>query len=210
MAVPSLYDHVERGLALLPHYYSDKPLAQGVIETLLSELNPIENAVYQLRTSFTIQNGEGATLDIIGRLFNVLREGREDEPYRKAILTEGILYFADGTSDSIINTANAYTGREDCEVYDHLNGLHYVQIKGGFTTGITAFMDRYAAACGTKLIVKFVTDNVIQSGIASTQELLADDQGSIIQVNTGAGEVRNLMVNSGNAILWDMPMGVDI
>lgn len=204
MAEITLYNHVERALNRLPDYYSDKPLAKALLETLLSELNEIESAADQLRRNFTIQNAEGVNLDIIGKLFNVIRNGREDEEYRQAILTEGILFFSDGTTDSIIATTNAYTNRTDCVHIDYLNSLHFVQVKGGFTEGMGEFLDRNAAANGTRLRVAVDLGQTMLARSLQRPKLV-NEEGDTVQVTQSDTDF-DLIVEAGSNTTWQMPI----
>jgi hypothetical protein len=203
MAEITLYNHVERALNRLPDYYDDKPLAKALIETLLSELNEIENAADQLRRNFTIQNAEGVNLDIIGSLFNVLRNGRDDEEYRKAILNQTILFFADGTISSIIEVTNVLTGRDDCVHVDHENSLHFVQIKGGFDADTSSFLDRNAAVNGTRLRVAVETGQTMLARSRS-QEQLVVDTGEGLSATTESGTT-GISVSSTEST-WQMPI----
>lgn len=91
-------DHIDAALGHLLAQFKDLPRVQGLIAATNGELNFIEVALQQIVTMTSIDDSEGAQLDLLGRQFALPRNDRVDDDYRtflkakvRALLSTGAL-----------------------------------------------------------------------------------------------------------------------
>lgn len=93
-------------LRFLLHQYKDSDNLKSIIQAALSQADDIEKAAFEIKDLFTIQNAEGAQLDIIGTILLVGRNGLSDGDYRNVLLKKASINNP-GTPESIIETLKA-------------------------------------------------------------------------------------------------------
>ncbi len=98
---------------LLIQQYKEKPNFVLWQKAFADECNKIEQAIFELINEFNIDNGEGITLDIIGKILGLERQGRVDEAYRTLLKIKAEINFSSGTPEAIIKTAiNLYNATD--------------------------------------------------------------------------------------------------
>ncbi len=78
-------DYSEVGGDLIPSRFSEKNGYNGILDSIDSQLNDLEETGYSLFLDMWVNTATGATLDIIGEYVDLLRRGRDDETYRALI-----------------------------------------------------------------------------------------------------------------------------
>ena len=73
---------------------------KGMIAANLAAADKLEASAFELRDALGIKNAIGAQLDLLGRVYNVKRQGRSDGDYRKAIQIRAAVA-VNGTPDEI-------------------------------------------------------------------------------------------------------------
>jgi len=101
---------------LLLQQYKEKPNFVLWQEAFANECNKIEQAIFELITEFDIENGEGITLDIIGKILGLERQGRMDEAYRTLLKIKAEINFSSGTPEAIIKTAISLYNATDVQL----------------------------------------------------------------------------------------------
>lgn len=90
-------DHVSTGLArLIWQYRGDQPRIQAFLESLLDEVQSIEDAAYQVLTGIWPRTAIGDQLDVLGKIVGQKRYGLVDEAYRVFILGRIYVNVSDG------------------------------------------------------------------------------------------------------------------
>jgi hypothetical protein len=130
MALPTTKDVVGEGLNRLINQWKDKPVVQGLLKSYLENIQPLEDASFQLLDERGIHSAIGEQLDILGLLVGELRRGREDEEYRQAILNRIALNKSDGTPEVILEILSAITLTPLPHLWEH------------YPANIHAFVDR--------------------------------------------------------------------
>lgn len=98
--------HVAEAVARLLQQDKDKERISGLAESIVSELQNIETATFDLIQNRLISNSTGVTLDRIGDIVGVERLlGESDTDYRGRILRGIFRNRAQGTPESIIEAA---------------------------------------------------------------------------------------------------------
>lgn len=153
MATVETVNHVEQGLSFLPSYYDDKPKAKALLQVYLERYQGLENLLQQVLYIFDIDTAVGIQVDKIGALFNLKREGRDDETFKSAILERAALRTSSGTEQNILDISRAISGADTSRVFDHFPASTYVFINKPATKDIAnAIQDAHAAGVSTRVI----------------------------------------------------------
>ncbi len=103
-------DHSEYFYSKLPSVWSNKPLAKGFCDVLVSQIQNFSDTVYSWANGVSISNTEGKNLEEIwGELFDEKRQGRNDTQYRAAILSKILSLYDGGTNADVINFTRLLT-----------------------------------------------------------------------------------------------------
>lgn len=94
---------------LLMEQWKNSPNLKGIVEAFMNSGNKIEDAIFEIRDLMTLENGSGITLDLIGKIWNESRNGRNDTDYKNAILLKKTQYFS-GEPEAIISILKASYG----------------------------------------------------------------------------------------------------
>ncbi|MGD9157047.1 MAG: DUF2612 domain-containing protein [Desulfobacteraceae bacterium] len=95
-------DYPQIAFNLLIQQYKESSNLMAVLEAQGLQANELEQAIFEVRDLFFLDTAEGVQLDVIGKIFNLRREGLSDEDYRDAIEIKWSLRVS-GTVDEIIN-----------------------------------------------------------------------------------------------------------
>lgn len=87
---------------LFIQFFKDKEKFLQVQNLIAAECQRIENAIFEIIDEFNIDNGEGVTLDIIGKWVDLPREGRSDTDYRKILKVKIKINSGSGEHETII------------------------------------------------------------------------------------------------------------
>lgn len=94
---------------LLPQFKQAKKL-KAVVEGSVAYLDANILNIDELLTSLEFDNLSGLTLDYIGKLLNVYREGREDSSYKIAIKTRIFINSSGGNAGSVLPILDRIVG----------------------------------------------------------------------------------------------------
>lgn len=95
-------DHVERGLNRLPIQFRESPVLQELLKIYLEEFQEIEDVLIDIVNQQDVDQAVGFQLDIIGEHVAILREGRDDTEYRKAIKIQKIINASQGQFETVL------------------------------------------------------------------------------------------------------------
>lgn len=95
---------------------------KGWISSSLSQADALESGLNQIQDGMYLATAVGTQLDLLGRIYNVFRQGRLDDDYRKAIQAVAATA-VNGTPDEIITFLRVAYG---------INGSYTPEYPGSF------------------------------------------------------------------------------
>lgn len=97
-------DHIARAKARLIEQYKGKTTVEGVVDSLVEEIQVLEDLFGQLNTDRALETASGVQLDGIGDIVGIEREaGQSDADYRISIKTKIIENISQGEPERVIN-----------------------------------------------------------------------------------------------------------
>lgn len=96
-------------LELMLEQWKSSEKLKGVISASMTRANDMEDAIFEVRDLMDIDNGEGLSLDYIGKVWNTDREGNDDAAYRILLKQTKAKSFS-GEPESIIEILKATYG----------------------------------------------------------------------------------------------------
>lgn len=97
--IPS-YGEVEKELLLTQ--YKNSPNINSLLEIVGKQLDDLETATFEVRDYYWLNTASGVQLDSIGEIFNVPRNGMDDDTYRGFLKVKRATSFS-GTSEQVIS-----------------------------------------------------------------------------------------------------------
>lgn len=102
-------NHVEEGLSYLMEQYKDQPNIQAFLVAFLDRIQELEYAIWQVISFKDVDTAVGEQLDLIGRIVNRAREGRDDETYRLWLRAQVLINRSSGTPEEMLSIARLVT-----------------------------------------------------------------------------------------------------
>ena len=184
MATPEVKNIVEDGLDLLIDFWKDKPVAQGLLKSQLTEIQKIRDIAFQLLNERSVYTAVGVQLDVIGSLVGEERQGKTDEPYRDAILTRISINRADGTPPVILDILNLLSGSEVPNIFEHFPASFHAYVDRGASHNLAKTLkDISAAGVDTRLIFDDGATSFIGARTLPSEELVTLE-GSAFEVDS--------------------------
>lgn len=85
---------------LLLEQFKDSDNLKGILSAFNTEMEKVEDALFEIRDNFYLATAEGDQLDTLGLIFNEDRQGRSDTDYRNAIQSKAEVLYS-GTPEGI-------------------------------------------------------------------------------------------------------------
>lgn len=108
----SLYlkeNHVAEGISYLMEQYKGQAKIEAFLVAFLERIQELEYAIWDLVSLKDLDTAEGAQLDLIGRIVNRAREGRDDDTYRLWLRAQVIINRSSGTPEEMLSIARLVT-----------------------------------------------------------------------------------------------------
>jgi hypothetical protein len=102
MSIEQITDY-SVNLVLLQEQYKKSNKLIGIIEADNDQADDLEKALFEIRDEFYLSTAVGVQLDVVGNIFNVNREGMNDNDYREAIESRSTLV-GSGEPEFVIKT----------------------------------------------------------------------------------------------------------
>jgi len=137
MATTEVYeqiDHTQFQNLILEQFKSSDNI-NAMIDLSMQQGNKIEQCLYEIKNNFYLDMAEGVQLDILGRVFNELRQGRIDADYRLALQEKGALNFS-GEPESIISILKSTYGATYVNYRPDYPGKFYINTDAEITHSI--------------------------------------------------------------------------
>lgn len=98
---------------------------RAVARAIGDAMQLVENDVFDLPLSMTLNSATDAALDKVGAMVDEPRMGLDDEAYRRFIRAKILVNMSEGTPEELLTIFRAITGSDDCR--------HFDMFPGGFT-----------------------------------------------------------------------------
>lgn len=108
----------------------DKEGIKILLESLIEVQSQVSEEFIKLANARSIDESSGEWLDYIGEIFNVKREGLNDEDYREAIRFKISVNNADGTPNIMIDLIKNFTESLSVEIRDSGIAFATIQLNG--------------------------------------------------------------------------------
>lgn len=106
MTVTLVTDHEDQGVALLIAQFQDKPFIEILVRALMTQVQELENALWDLLTKRAIDTAVGAQLDVIGKIIGQPRGTFDEVSYRTFIRGRALVNRSSGTTDQMVELVN--------------------------------------------------------------------------------------------------------
>lgn len=106
MAVEHISDHVARALARLPQQFRGKVKIEALLSALVAPCQDLEDALYALLTERDVETAVGQQLDDLGLIVGELRQGRDDDTYRRFVRARISVNKSKGTALDVLSVAS--------------------------------------------------------------------------------------------------------
>ncbi len=103
-------DHAGTGRAHLIDQYRGQHAIRGILGSLMSQVQLVEDAIFAMILGRILDNAVNAQLDSVGDLVGEKRQGRGDTEYREAIRLRIRVNRSQGKAEDIIRVADISTG----------------------------------------------------------------------------------------------------
>ncbi len=109
-------NHVVEGLTFLMEQYKEHPKIAAFLTAFLERIQEIEYVIWDLVSLKDLDTAEGVQLDLIGRIVNRAREGRDDDTYRLWLRAQVLINRSSGTPEEMMTLARLVTRADVDEV----------------------------------------------------------------------------------------------
>jgi hypothetical protein len=114
--IEQITDYQTRALRKFLAQYKDSTNLHTIVDGKSEQLNDLEQALFEIRDLIYVDIATGAQLDILGRVWDVSRAGKNDTEYRDAIYIKISLRIS-GTLPEIIIILENFYGATYIEYY---------------------------------------------------------------------------------------------
>lgn len=186
MAVPTLKNHEEQGETRLPYQWRDKPVMQGLVKSLMSTVQEVEDTLFELLNETSIYVAVGNQLDVIGLIVGLERGGMDDATYRAELLKRISVNRSDGTTEVIISLMESATQTNDTNFWEHYPASIFYFIRGGYFNQLKEILEGISQA-GVKAVLMFDEgDAFIPAEYLMKLEILVDEFLDAIEIADGS------------------------
>lgn len=232
-----IYDRIKK---LLPQQYKDAPNINAILEVLASPFEDLLTVFEDIKNLLSIDDNEGAQLDLIGDIVGEKRKGRLDVDYRKGIKFK---IFKNTSKATVVDVVKIMKFISDASlvVYSDNPPASYTIYTNGktLTSDIQVLMDKLSAG-GVSVIVyasdgevPFIMTEVVSvdyNFVDNDEDQFQDDGGNnlIVSKQSGSGssstelqsifqgekmgvvQILNLTTNAGHVIITDTGAAIGV
>lgn len=105
MSISKITDHVTQAKDRLPTQHAGKTKIEALLTALVTPMQAIEDALWQLLTERQIDTAIGTQLDDIGLIVGEDRQGKTDDDYRRFLRARISVHKSRGTAEDILTVA---------------------------------------------------------------------------------------------------------
>ena len=107
-----VHDHVDTALALLVQQFQDKERIRSLLGALVSQVQGVEDTLWDLHIARRLARAAGAQLDGIGRIVGLRRGRLSEESYRTYLRAQIRLLRSHGTPEDLLAMVSLIVGPE--------------------------------------------------------------------------------------------------
>lgn len=161
MATTKIEDHVARGLARLPMQFKGKPNFESFLTVLLTPIQRVEDALWQLLTERGIDTATAAQLNTLGKIVGQPRGGMVDADYRRYVRAKIAANKSTGKPEDLIAVALAVLGPDpaaEIEIQPSGTATLIVELLGAIDAATAEAMNtllQQSVAAGVRLVLVF-------------------------------------------------------
>lgn len=207
MTITRIDDYTARMRALLIEQYRNSTNFQNKLSITASEIQEVEDVLFQIRDLTSVDTATGATLDLVGENFGEPRNGLSDDEYRLKIYTRIAINNGGCDPEFIITTVR--------RLLDPVSILYAPLYPANFSleirkddidpTVIPLIRSLAPAGVGDVVIIQTPEAELFRFGasIIGEYQLVVVDEGERfpLQVNDENGMIYNLTVNDQQTLL---------
>ncbi len=112
-------------LDLLLAQFQDSENMAGIISASYDKANDMETALFEIRDEMDLDSAVGAQLDILGRVFNLDRDGASDDDYRISLKLKASSEYS-GEPEAVISIVKSSFGASFVEYFPEYPGKYYI------------------------------------------------------------------------------------
>ncbi len=105
-------DHYERAITRLLAEFQNKPRLAALLAILIKPIQELEGVFWDLKIKRTLDEAEGAQLDLIGRILLEPRGPLDDEDYRAVLRVKITVLRSSGRAPELMHICEILTGNE--------------------------------------------------------------------------------------------------
>ena len=175
--LPQKIDHVEAAKSRLITFFRDKPVINGLFDSVFEGFNDVEDLLFDLLEKRSIYTAEGVQIDSIGEMFGVVRNGLSDEEYRSAILAKISEVNSDGTTEVFMNVMRINTNSNNVNFFEHFSGDVHAYLQEGYDKYTYRQLKRSVpAGVVLTVLVDYKGDSVVLGELIPIFSNLVDNQ----------------------------------
>lgn len=183
MAAITFNDQVVQGLQRLITQWQDKPNVVGLLTSFLENVQNVQDVYEQLNTERGVYTAIGVQLDDVGTLVGELRDGKNDDAYRSAILDRITINSSSGTPEDMIQSLKILTDQDVATIFEYYPAHVYGFASGGITNSTPiSFNKSSPAGVSTRIIFDGGGGSFIGAGTTDQISNLQNDEQFDIQV----------------------------
>lgn len=118
-----IVNHTDQALDRLITQYKEKPNIEGIITTYGTQVQEIENMLFDVLNERSIQASIGQQLDNFGTIIGQPRQGFDDDVYRVLLYNRIAQINSEGTIEEVISIFKTLMGADNV-IYDVLGPAH--------------------------------------------------------------------------------------
>ena len=175
-------DHCADGLALLLQQFKDKPRLAAVLCALLTPIQELEDAAWQLLTERDLDSAVGVQLDVLGRLVDEPRDGRADDQYRPFIRARILINRSNGLPEEVLTIVRVALGASiEVHLREHFPAAFTVEVVGAIplTPASLLRLLQQAKAGGVRVLLEY--------SLIPDDETFAFATGATPEIDPGRG-----------------------
>lgn len=211
----------ERIKALLPEQYKDAENLNKILLVFSSAFDELKAVNEDLKNILSIDDNEGAQLDLIGDIIGEKRNGREDPDYKIGLKFKIFKNTSRGFVDDIVRALKFIT-EADLVIYSDNPPASYTIYTNGETlpSDLHSMIDKLSAA-GVSVIVYASDGEVpfIMNEIITVQDNLIDDLGDqfiddgsnniVVDRQTATDKLQTLFRGKGMGVVQTLDLTTD-
>jgi hypothetical protein len=111
-------EHAAEAVSHLIQFFREGPRNQAVLESVMAQVQEVEDALWYMRNAFDVNTAVGEQLEFLGRRVGEGRQDRTDAQYRAAIRVRILVNMSEGTLPELlaicvgINPTGTYIARD--------------------------------------------------------------------------------------------------